>query len=135
MPGWEVFVLGEMDVTATIAVKDLEAARAFYVEKLGMHEGARMGDQALELRSGINPLLLYVSKFAGTNQATAATWSVPDVDAVVRYLRERGVRFEHYDLPGMTREGDVHVGEGVRNAWFKDPDGNILSVVGRPVPS
>ena len=49
------------------------------------------------------------------------------IDAIVDALRSKGVAFEHYDLPGLKREGDVHVGEGMRVAWFKDPDGNILN--------
>ena len=51
------------------------------------------------------------------------------IDNIVRELKARGVQFEHYDFPGMKREGDVHVAGKIRNAWFKDPDGNILSVV------
>jgi hypothetical protein len=47
----------------------------------------------------------------------------------VRELKAKGVAFEHYDLPGLKVEGDVHVGEDMRIAWFKDPDGNILSIV------
>ena len=51
------------------------------------------------------------------------------VDAIARALREKGVAFEHYEMPGIIREGDVHVGHGMRVAWFKDPDGNILNLV------
>jgi len=51
------------------------------------------------------------------------------VDAIVDSLRSKGVAFEHYDMPGVKREGDVHVGHGMRVAWFKDPDGNILNIV------
>jgi hypothetical protein len=54
-----------------------------------------------------------------------------EVDAAVRDLKARGVSFEHYDMPGLTLEGDVHVGYGMRVAWFKDPDGNILNIVSR----
>ncbi len=51
------------------------------------------------------------------------------MDDVVRDLKAKGVRFEHYDLPGMTRQGDIHVAGQLRTAWFKDPDGNILNIV------
>ena len=44
-------------------------------------------------------------------------------------LKAKGVTFEHYDMPGMTREGDVHVGGKMKAAWFKDPDGNIHALV------
>jgi hypothetical protein len=56
---------------------------------------------------------------------------VDDVEDVVRTLKGKGVKFEHYDLPDTRREGDVHVSGDIRVAWFKDPDGNILSVVNR----
>ena len=56
----------------------------------------------------------------------------PDADGrTVRTLKETGVSFEHYDLPDMTRRGDVHVSGEMKAAWFKDPDGNILAVVSR----
>jgi hypothetical protein len=58
------------------------------------------------------------------------TWTVgKDIESVVAALKERGVRFEHYDMPGLRLEGDVHVGSDMKVAWFKDPDGNILNVV------
>jgi hypothetical protein len=52
-----------------------------------------------------------------------------DVEGVVRALKAKGVTFEHYDMPGMSREGDIHVGGNMKVAWFKDPDGNILNIV------
>jgi hypothetical protein len=55
-------------------------------------------------------VLVYPSEFAGTNQATAASWAVgDDFDEIVEDLRSKGVTFEHYDLPDTTREGDVHM--------------------------
>lgn len=55
---------------------------------------------------------------------------MPDVEAEVETLKGKGVAFERYDLPGTTRKGDVHVSDGIKNAWFKDPEGNILGIVG-----
>ena len=74
---------------------------------------------------------VYRSDFAGTNKATAATWAVGDqLDAIVGALRDKGVSFEHYDIPGTTREGDIHVlGDEGRGVWLKDPDGNIIGLV------
>ena len=82
-------------------------------------------------RSVTPTINVYRSSFAGANKATALTWAVDDVEDVVRTLKSKGVRFEHYDLPETKREGDVHVSGDIRVAWFKDPDGNILSVVNR----
>ena len=59
------------------------------------------------------------------------TWAVDDVEEIVRTLKAKDVTFEHYDLPQTKREGDVHVAGEHKIAWFKDPDGNILSVMNR----
>lgn len=81
-------------------------------------------------RSGTSTILVYESQFAGTNRATSATWTVGDeLETIVAALRANGVAFEHDDFPGNRREGDVHVAGNTRVAWFKDPDGNILSIV------
>ena len=78
-------------------------------------------------------LLVFRWHYAGTNQATAATWAIGgEFDSVMDDLRSRGVSFEHYDLPETTREGDVHFLGDTRGAWFKDPDGNILALVNQP---
>jgi hypothetical protein len=83
----------------------------------------------LSYKSGKSSLLVYQSQYAGTNKATAATWAVNDLEATVKALKAKGVRFEHYDLPGTTRSGDIHGSGRTKAAWFKDPDGNILAVV------
>jgi catechol 2,3-dioxygenase-like lactoylglutathione lyase family enzyme len=121
-------MLGDKDATANIAVKDLETARRFYQDTLGLKPVSAEGDEVIVFQSGNSTLNLYRSKYAGTNQATAVTWSVEDVDDAVRELKAKGIAFEHYDMPEMTREGDVYVSGAFRTAWFKDPDGNILNV-------
>ena len=122
-------MLGYNDAMATIAVKNLTAARKFYEGKLGFKPVHTEGDQAVAYKSGNSQLLVYQSQFAGTNKATAATWMVKDVESLVKELKGKGVGFEHYDFPGMTRKGDVHIAGKRKNAWFKDPDGNILAIV------
>jgi len=115
---------------ATIAVKDLKAAKKFYEGTLGLKpDTGREGAQGY--KSGGSLFFVYESQYAGTNQATAATWVLEDVDGTVKDLKAKGVTFEHYDMPGMTHEGDVHVAGEMRAAWFKDPDGNILALVSR----
>jgi hypothetical protein len=80
----------------------------------------------------ISIINVYRSKYAGTNQATALTWVVGDeVENVVESLKAKGVSFEHYDMPDITREGDVHIGGNMKVAWFRDPDGNILNIISR----
>jgi catechol 2,3-dioxygenase-like lactoylglutathione lyase family enzyme len=122
-------MLGDNDALATIAVKNLSAARKFYEGKLGFKVVHTEGDQAVTYKSGNSQLLLYQSQFAGTNKATAATWMVKDVEVLVKDLKAKGIAFEHYDMPGVTLKGDVHVAGLRKNAWFKDPDGNILALV------
>lgn len=122
-------MLKDADVLATIAVRDLKQARKFYEEKLGLSPGDGSEAGVVTYRSGNAKLLVYQSEFAGTNHATAATWIVPDAESVVAALRDNGVRFEHYDLPGLTRQGDLHVAGSFKGAWVKDPDGNILHIL------
>jgi len=117
------------DAVATIAVKDVKASRKFYENTLGLQVEDVHGSEVVTYKSGDTRLFVYQSQFAGTNQATCVTWTSRDVDAVAAGLKARGVAFEHYDIPDSTREGDVHVSGGMRVAWFKDPDGNILSIV------
>ena len=123
-------MLNNTEAIATVAVKDLKKAAAFYEGTLGLKAKSREGDELISYGTGSTVLNVYRSQFAGTNKATAVCWVLGDrVDAVVDTLGAKGVVFEHYDLPGLKREGDIHVGEGMRVAWFKDPDGNILNLV------
>ncbi len=122
-------MLGKTDVVASLAVKDLKVASRFYEGILGLVRTGSEGEEVIIYTSGKSRVFVYRSENAGTNKATAAYWVVDDVDAVARKLKDKGVKFEHYDLPGMKLEGDVYVGGKIRNAWFKDPDGNILAIV------
>jgi catechol 2,3-dioxygenase-like lactoylglutathione lyase family enzyme len=125
-------MLRDRNAVANLAVKDLKAARKFYEGTLGFEVAGSEGDELVAYRSGTSTFNVYRSKEAGSNKATAVTWVVGnDVRKVVETLKGKGVKFEHYDMPGLKLEGDVHVGGGIEVAWFKDPDGNILNVVNR----
>jgi catechol 2,3-dioxygenase-like lactoylglutathione lyase family enzyme len=121
------------DAIPTVAVKDLARAKQFYEGALGLEQIDAEGDEVAVYRSGNSRLNVYRSQYAGTNKATEVTWAVDDVEGEVRELKSKGVAFEHYDMPGMKRQGDLHVAQDVdlKVAWFKDPDGNILSIVNR----
>jgi catechol 2,3-dioxygenase-like lactoylglutathione lyase family enzyme len=127
-------MLGDKTIIPTLAVSDMERARDFYENTLGLKQAPGLPDGAdagaIVYQSGSSAVLVYLSTYAGTNQATAAAWGVgDDFDAVVEALQSKGVTFERYDdLPDTTREGDVHVTGEMRSVWFKDPDGNILNV-------
>ena len=103
-------MLGDIEVMATVAAKNLSASRKFYEGKLGFKVVHTAGDQAVTYQSGKSQLLVYQSQFAGTNRATAATWMVKDVEGLVKDLKAKGVSFEHYDLPGLTLKGDTSLG-------------------------
>lgn len=123
-------MIGSTDPTPMIAVRDLDRARAFYEETLGLTTIDRLGEEVVSMKSGDTRIDVYRSEFAGTNRATALTFSVDDIAGEVRELKDKGVMFEHYDgMDGLTSNGDVYEAEGMKTAWFKDPDGNILSLI------
>ena len=94
------------------------------LEEVGEEPG-----EAVVYRTGDTTLCVYRSQFAGTNKGTAALWEVDDVQDTIDGLKKRGVKFEHYDdMPGLIREGDFYRAGDMAVAWFKDPDGNILSI-------
>jgi catechol 2,3-dioxygenase-like lactoylglutathione lyase family enzyme len=120
-------MLGDKNAAATIAVKDIDRARTFYEGKLGLRTTGGDSSEVRLYKSGDSFVLLYQSQFAGTNKATSATWGVgKELEPIVRDLQAKGVPFEHYDLPGLTRDGDFHVMGEFKGVWIKDPDGNIL---------
>lgn len=123
-------MLGDKTASAVLAVKDLDAAKKFYAQTVGLKEGKSADEGGALFMSGQTPVFIYPSQYAGTNQATALTWAVGgDFDKIVDDLKGKGVSFEHYDIPGMTQDGDVHKMGDLRSVWFKDPSGNILNII------
>ena len=120
-------MLGDAEVSPAIAVKDMAVASQFYGETLGL-EIKMESPGGTFFKSGSTGIFVYPSSYAGTNQATYAGWVVDDVEALAKELKGKGVQLEHYDMEGVTREGDIHIIDDVKAIWFKDPDGNILSV-------
>ena len=117
------------DSSAIVAVRDLDRARSFYGDMLGLElaeEGTEEG--VLVYRTGATRLVVYQSEFAGTNRANAVVWGVgQELDEIVAELEAKGAAFEHYPDIGRL-EGNVHVAGGARLVWLKDPDGNILHI-------
>lgn len=130
-------MLKDIDATASIAVKDVGVAKEFYEGTLGLEPIGDEEEGMATYLSGHTPVFLYESEYAGTNKANALAWSVgEEFDTIMENLSAHGVTFEHYDLPGLTLEGDVHVAENSFKAvWFKDPDGNILHINQPPADS
>jgi catechol 2,3-dioxygenase-like lactoylglutathione lyase family enzyme len=121
-------MLGDFNCFPSIAVSDLEAAKKFYSDTLGLKQLSETPGGVL-YQSGEGHVFVYPSMTAGTNQATYAGWTVEDVEKTVSNLKEKGVTFEQYDdLPQVKRDGDIHTMGDLKAAWFKDPTGNILSI-------
>ncbi|HKR73421.1 MAG TPA: VOC family protein [Candidatus Nitrosocosmicus sp.] len=123
-------MLGEKTSSANIAVKDLEIAKNFYENTLGLKKIDTFEDEVIVYKSGNSSIVVYRSEFAGTNKATCVTWAVgDDIEKIVSELKNKGVSFEHYDLPNTTINGDIHIDGSMKVAWFRDPDGNILNII------
>lgn len=123
-------MLNAINPVATIGVKNLEAAKKFYEGTLGFKPLDKSEECVQMYKCGNSTVEVYESTFAGTNKATALTFFVGDkIEAEVKELSSKGVKFEHYDNMDAKIEGDIHNMGNMKAAWFKDPDGNILSLV------
>ena len=122
-------LLKDRPSSAIVAVRDLDRARDFYVETLGLEPAGGSEEGVLTFRTGDTQLVVYKSEFAGTNKANAVVWNAgEDFNAVADQLREHGVAFEVYPDLGMEIVDGIHRSGGFKGVWFKDPDGNILHV-------
>jgi catechol 2,3-dioxygenase-like lactoylglutathione lyase family enzyme len=122
--------LSDRPVSASMAISDLDPARDFYENKLGLTGGFEDADGGYTYPcAGSSELHIYASpESAGKSGATQAFWTVEDVDATVAELSGRGVTFEQYGEPFNTDENGIARFGNDAVAWFKDPDGNILAV-------
>lgn len=131
-------MLGNSPISAVLPTTDIARARQFYVETLGLTEVPIQitgSEGNLILQSGGTTVVVYYREEPTKAEHTAAGWMVEDIDAVIDGLIARGITFETYpDLPGATwDERGVSMSEdGLKGAWFKDPDGNILGVAQAP---
>ena len=118
-------------IMPVLAVDDIERATAFYRDKLGCEVTRLENDPSggVVVRIGEHDrLFLYKTTFR-RGENTVASLVVEDVESTVSELRGRGVKFEEYDLPGLkTENGIATYGEGMKAAWFKDSEGNTISV-------
>jgi len=110
-----------------ITTTDYEKARAFYEGKLGF-EFVSLDQFALAVRAGANMIRISKSESFTPAQGTVLGWEVDDIRAVVAWLGSRGVETEKYPFVEDKETGIWNSPSGARVAWFKDPDGNVLSV-------
>jgi catechol 2,3-dioxygenase-like lactoylglutathione lyase family enzyme len=127
-------------VATRLPVQDMERARAFYRDKLGL-EPVEERPGGLLYRCASGEFALFESTGASPGTFTQMAWSVADVVATVAELRSRGVLFEQVSVPGLTTVDDVAEvagnypsrGSGEKAAWFRDSEGNMLGI-GQPIP-
>jgi catechol 2,3-dioxygenase-like lactoylglutathione lyase family enzyme len=133
-------MLEDGKVVARIPVQDLQRARSFYAEKLGL-EPSEERPGGLLYRCGEGEFALFESTGAASGTHTQMGWEVENIEATVEQLRARGVVFEEYDFPGLkTVNGIAEVagnypskgGVGEKAAWFRDVDGNLFGI-GQPM--
>lgn len=122
-------MLKDNPVHATIPCADLDRAKAFYADKLGLTPAEEHPGGVFYGTSEGSRFFLYPTSGRASGDHTQMGWSVTDIEAEVRSLRDRGVEFESYDFPGFDRQSGIADTGGVRAAWFKDSEGNLLGLV------
>ncbi|WP_371503310.1 VOC family protein [Kitasatospora sp. NBC_00374] len=120
-------MLADAPLLAVIPAGDLDRAKRYYTDTLGL-KIARESDEEVVFDSGNTQFGIYHTPYGGQAAHTLASWKVADLDAEMADLRSRGVVFEEYDLPGLKTVDGVAEADGMRAAWFKDSEGNVLCV-------
>ena len=114
---------------AYLPASDVARARRFYEDTLGFTPGEEQAG-GVTYHFGVGTAgFLYPTPNAGTSKASQAFWQVEDIEREVAELKQRGVKFEDYDMPGMKTKDGIFIGGGAKAAWFKDSEGNILAVI------
>ena len=121
-------MLSQHPIHATIPATDLERARAFYGERLGLIPAREEPAGLVYETPGGAWFRLYRTPYAGTAQHTIAGWDVEDIEAEVAELKARGVVFEEYQSEQLQTVDGIATTQGGQAAWFKDSEGNILGL-------
>jgi predicted enzyme related to lactoylglutathione lyase len=120
-------MLRNAPIHAYIPASNIKRARKFYEEIVGLQPREEYAGGVIYECGGAG-VFMYLTPNAGTSKASQAFWQVNDVEAEVAELKARGVKFEEYDMPGVTMKDSIATGGGAKTAWFKDTEGNILAV-------
>jgi catechol 2,3-dioxygenase-like lactoylglutathione lyase family enzyme len=122
--------LKDCKVGTLMAVSDLDEARRFYEDQLGLVPGEQQKDAVRYFCAEGTSIFVYLQpQNAGASSATLGGWTVDDLDQTMDELSSRGVHFEHYDQPGITTDArGVFDGGDFRAAWIRDPDGNTMAI-------
>jgi catechol 2,3-dioxygenase-like lactoylglutathione lyase family enzyme len=122
-------MLTDSDIMAVLPAKDINRARDFYRDKLGLEPSETPEVDSLMYRGGHGTgFLIYQTENAGTAKNTQMGWSTDNLEREMEELRGRGVVFEEYDQPGLKTENGVATSESEKAAWFLDSEGNILNI-------
>ncbi|MFF0560027.1 VOC family protein [Streptomyces sp. NPDC004266] len=121
-------MLSDSPIAAIIPVNDMNRAKQFYSETLGLSL-TKESPEDTRYECGGTIIGLYETPYGGQAGHTLASWKVDDLDGEMKELRSRGVTFEEYDLPGIKTVDGVVESDTMRGAWFKDSEGNILCVM------
>jgi len=120
-------MLSTAPIRAYIPVSNLQRARRFYEEAVGLKPEGEYGGGVI-YRCGGTEVFMYQTSNAGTSKASQAFWQVNDVEKEVAELKARGVVFEEYTMPGIPMKNGIATAGGAKTAWFKDSEGNIMAV-------
>lgn len=124
-------MLEKYPVHATIPCGDLDRAKAWYRDKLGLTPTSEdLGGAYYDCGNGTS-FGMFPTPYAGTAQNTQMEWSVPDIEAVVSELKASGVAFERFDMPGVEWDGDIARMGPFKACWFKDSEDNTLGITER----
>jgi catechol 2,3-dioxygenase-like lactoylglutathione lyase family enzyme len=121
--------LSQARVYAALPATDLERAKDFYARKLGLKPSSETPAGAFYDCADGSRFLLFPSRGAATGSHTQVAFAVADLEAEVADLKSHDVTFEEYDMPGLKTEGGIATLDGVKSAFLKDSEGNLLGVV------
>lgn len=122
-------MLKDLEIMSVLAAKDINRAKDFYRDKLGLEPSESMEDDSLFYRCGKDTgFLIYQTENAGSAKNTQMGWETDNLESEMEELRSRGVVFEDYDFPGLKTENGVATNDWGKSAWFLDSEGNILNL-------
>ena len=122
-------MLEQFATHATLAVSDIERAKTWYAQKLGLTPASE-DPGGVRYESGGGAFTLFPTPYAGTAKNTVMEWTVDDVEKEVTELKSRGVSFDTFEMEGIEWSGDIATMGDSKAAWFKDSEGNILAITG-----
>jgi catechol 2,3-dioxygenase-like lactoylglutathione lyase family enzyme len=121
-------MLAEYPIHAALPATDLERAKRFYAEKLGLTPESEGPDGLFYRCGGGTRFLVFPSGGAASGTHTQMTWNTPAIEATVAELKARGVVFEEYDTPQVKTFNSVATLGQSKGAWFQDSEGNMLAL-------